>query len=89
MRLPTFYEQNLIPNWGIFLYFISKLYISLNSKLQTSDFKLQTSDFKLQTSDFKLQTSDFRPQTSDFSPQTSSIRLFLFALAVSCDPRRN
>ena len=82
MRLPTFYEQNLIPNWGIFLYFISKLYISLNSKLQTSDFKLQTSDFK-------LQTSDFRPQTSDFSPQTSSIRLFLFALAVSCDPRRN
>ena len=20
MRLPTFYEQNLIPNWGIFLH---------------------------------------------------------------------
>jgi len=25
MRLPTFYEQNLIPNWGIFLHRIYKM----------------------------------------------------------------
>ena len=27
MRLPTFYEQNLIPNWGTY-YDISKKYIT-------------------------------------------------------------
>ena len=25
MRLPTFYEQNLIPNWGIYCVFVCQL----------------------------------------------------------------
>ena len=42
MRLPTFYEQNLIPNWGKLLYFcvrIGKLFTEKSNCFKGVDMK--------------------------------------------------